>query len=157
LYDPATIEAGPILRSPVYPGFAGGRCLIGIVNIRSEPQMAKVTSRTLIDGEMVARIEAPAPYDPSSVFVAEVVLPAEYHTATTVPVRVLSDRSVEVGDQSFKLPGTGLLVAAALIGALFGLVIANNLSGFGLIRGTGKQGEMQPADVREDRGFYWRS
>ena len=66
--------------------------------------MAKVTSRTLIDGETVARIEAPTPFDTSSVFIAEVVLPDEYRTATTVPVRVLSDWSVEVGDQRFRLP-----------------------------------------------------
>ena len=119
--------------------------------------MAKVTSRTLIDGETVARIEAPAPFDSSSVFIAEVVLPDEYRTANTVPVRVLSDRSVEVGDQSFRLPEIGLLAIVALMGALLGLVVVNNLSGFGFVKGTGRPGESQPADVREDRGFYWRS
>jgi len=117
--------------------------------------MAKVTSRTLIDGEMVARIEVPA--DATSVMIAEIVLPDEYRTATTVPVRVLSDRSVEVGDQSFRLPGTGLLVIVALMGALLGLVVVNNMSGFGFVKGTGEPGTMQPSDVDEDRGFYWRS
>ena len=140
---------------PLVTAALGAAALIGIVNIRQEPQMAKVTSRTVIDGETVARIEAPA--GPMSVVVAEVVLPDEYRTATTVPVRVLSDRSVEVGDQGFRLPGTGLLAVVALMGALLGLVGVNNLSGFGFVKGTGQPGETQPADVREDRGFYWRS
>ena len=45
----------------------------------------------------------------------------------------------------------------ALIGAMFGLVIVNSLRGHGFVRGTGEPGSMQPADVDEDRGFYWRS
>jgi hypothetical protein len=146
---------GPIPRNPGVLAAPVAAALIGIVNIRPQPQMAKVTSRTLIDGEMVARIEVPA--DATSVMIAEIVLPDEYHTATTVPVRVLSDRSVEVGDQSFRLPGTGLLVIVALMGALLGLAVVNNMSGFGFVKGTGAPGTMQPSDVDEDRGFYWRS
>ena len=89
--------------------------------------------------------------------VVTLVLPLEYHTAITVPVRVLSDGSVEIAETGVRMPGAGLLAIGALFGALAGLVIIFNLRGFGFIRGTGEQGTMQPSEVREDRGFYWRS
>ena len=89
--------------------------------------------------------------------VVTLVLPLEYHTAITVPVRVLSDGSVEIAETGVRMPGAGLLAISALLGALAGLVIIFNLRGFGFIRGTGEQGTMQPSEVREDRGFYWRS
>jgi len=133
--------------------------LIGFVNMGGEPQVGKITTRTVVDGEMMARIEAPAPYAGSSgdVVVAELILPTEYHTATAVPVRVLSDGSVEIVETGFRMPGTGLLTIVACMGALAGLVIHFNLRGFGFIRGIGESGTMQPSEVREDRGFYWRS
>lgn len=139
---------------------AGG-ALIGFVNLGAGPQVGTITSRTLIDGEMVARIEAPAPYsglsDSGELLVVKLVLPVEYHTATTIPVRVLSDGSVEIAETRFRMPDGGLLTIVACLGALAGLVIVFNLRGFGFIRGTGEQGTMQPSEVREDEGFYWRS
>ena len=36
--------------------------LIGFVNLGGGPQVGTITARSLVDGEMVARIEAPAPY-----------------------------------------------------------------------------------------------
>lgn len=55
------------------------------------------------------------------------------------------------------MPDGGLVTIVACLGALAGLVIVFNLRGFGFIRGTGEQGTMQPSEVREDEGFYWRS
>ena len=110
---------------------------------------------------MVARIEAPAPYSGLSgsgaVVVVELLLPIEYHSATTIPVRVLSDGSVEIVETGLRMPATGLLIVSGLFGALAGLVIIFNLRGFGFIRGIGEPGTMQPSEVDEDRGFYWRS
>ncbi len=154
---PRQKQRAQLIGIPLLVGAIAVAVLLGIVNARPEPQIARVTSRTLVDGEMVAKVEAPAPYDPSAVIVADVVLPVEYQTETTVPVHVLSDRSVEVAEPGFRMPRTGLLVAVALLGAGFGLVIVNNLRGYGFVRGTGQPGTMQQADVREDRGFYWRS
>jgi hypothetical protein len=131
--------------------------LIGIVNTGTGPQDGVITSRELIDGEMVARIEAQAPYNTGELIVGEVVLPPEYHTATTIPVRVLSDWSIEIAETGFRLPRTGLLAIFAGLGALAGLVIVFNARGYGFVRGTGEAGTMQPSDVDEDRGFYWRS
>ena len=143
---------------PVLGALAIG-ILVGFVNMGPEPQVGKITARTLVDGEMVARIEAPAPYETSGreVVVAELVLPVEYHTASTVPVRVLSTHALEIAEPGIRMPGTGLAVVVGLSGFLLGLVILNNSRGFGFVRGTGQVGEMQPVDVDEDRGFYWRS
>ena len=55
------------------------------------------------------------------------------------------------------MPDAGLLNVVAGLGALAGFVIVFNVRGFGFIRGTGEQGTMQPSEVDEDRGFYWRS
>lgn len=144
-----------LLVVPLVLAALAGGALIGFVNLESEPRVGKVTSRTLVDGEMVARIETPA--SSGEVFVTELILPSEYHTATTIPVRVLSDWSVEIAEAGFRMPGTGLLSIVAAFGALAGLVIVFNSRGFGFIRGTGEPGTMTPADVDEDRGFYWRS
>ena len=102
---------------------------------------------------MVARVEGPAPYD----VVADLVLPPEHHSADTVPVRVLADRSIEIAETGFRMPRIGLLAIFAGLGALAGLVIVFNARGYGFVRGTGEPGTMQPSDVDEDRGFYWRS
>ena len=144
---------------PVVVAALAGGALIGFVNLGGEPRIGRVTSRTLVDGEMVARIEAPAPYSASGgdVVVAELVLPREYHTAMTVPVRVHSDRSVEIAETRFRMPRTGLLSIVAALGALAGLVIVFNARGYGFVRGTGEPGTMQRSEVDEDRGFYWRS
>ncbi len=129
--DPAPKAAGAAHRDSLLVSAIAVAVLLGFVNARPEPQTARVTSRSLIDGEMVARVEAPAPYDPSAVIVADVVLPVEYQTEPTVPVRVLSDWSVEVAETGFRMPRTGVLVAVALLGAAFGLVLVNNLRGYG--------------------------
>lgn len=123
------------------------------------PQEGVITSRELVDGEMVARIEARAPYADSSrsVVIAGLVLPTEYHAAQTVPVRVLSDWSVEIAEPGMRMPGTGLLGIVAALGALAGLVLVFNARGFGFVRGTGESGTMQTSEVDGDRGFYWRS
>jgi hypothetical protein len=133
--------------------------LIGFVNLGSEPQTGTVIARELVGGHVVARIEAPAPYLGSSgeVIVADLVLPIEYDTAATIPVRVRSDGSVELAETRFRMPGLGILSAFAAIGALAGLVIAFSARGYGFVRGTGRPGTMRPSDVDEDRGFYWRS
>jgi hypothetical protein len=135
--------------------------LIGFVNLGAGPQVGTITARSLVDGEMVARIEAPAPYSGWSgsreVVVVELKLPIEYHTATTIPVRILSDGSVEIVETRLRMPATSLLIVVGLFGALAGLVIIFNLRGFGFVRGTGELGTMQPSEVDEDRGFYWRS
>lgn len=89
--------------------------------------------------------------------VGEVVLPTEYHSATTVPVRVLSDWSIEIDETGMRMPRGGLLAIVAGLGALAGLVIVFNARGYGFVRGTGEPGTMTLADVDEDRGFYWRS
>jgi hypothetical protein len=133
--------------------------LLVIVNVQVDPVMAEIepTSVTVIDGEMRARIRWPA--GEMEVHLVEVVIPAEYQTETTVPIDVFSDGTVEIrgSDQGIKLPPVWLMVIVALIGAMFGLVIVNSLRGYGFVRGTGEPGSMQPADVDEDRGFYWQS
>lgn len=56
--------------------------LVGFVNLGAGPQVGTITNRTWVDGELVGRIEAPAPYSPQGeVVVAKLVLPDEYHTA----------------------------------------------------------------------------
>jgi hypothetical protein len=135
--------------------------LVGFVNLGAGPQVGTITARTVVDGEMVARVEAPAAYsglsDSRQVVVVKLILPIEYHTATTIPVRVLSDGSVEIVETRFRMPNAALLTVFACLGGLAGLVIVFNLRGFGFIRGTGEQGTMQPSEVDEDQGFYWRS
>ena len=133
--------------------------LLVFVNIRVDLVMAEIepTSVTVIDGEMRARIKWPA--GATEVHLVDVVIPPQYQTETTVPIDVFSDGTVEIRDSDLgiKLPAVWLLVIVALIGAMFGLVIVNSLRGYGFVRGTGEPGSMQPADVDEDRGFYWRS
>ena len=135
--------------------------LIGFANLGGGPRVGTITARSLVDGEMVARIEAPAPYSGFSgsreVVVVKLILPIDYHTATTIPIRVLSDGSVEIVETRLRMPATSLLIVVGVFGALAGLVIIFNVRGYGFIRGTGEQGTMQPSEVREDRGFYWRS
>lgn len=133
--------------------------LFVFANLPVDPVMAEIesTSVTIIDGEMRARIKWPA--GETEVHLVDVVIPPEYQTETTVPIDVFSDGTVEIrdSDREFKVPPVWLQVIVALIGAMFGLVIVNNLRGYGFVRGTGEPGSMQPADVDEDRGFYWRS
>lgn len=133
--------------------------LLTFANLPVDPVMAEIesTSVTTVDGEMRARIKWPA--GETEVHLADVVIPPEYQTETTVPIDVFSDGTVEIrdSDRDLKVPPVWLLVMVALIGAMFGLVIVNNLRGYGFVRGTGEPGFMQPADVDEDRGFYWRS
>jgi hypothetical protein len=133
--------------------------LLVFANLPVDPVMAEIesTSVTIIDGEMRARIRWPA--GETEVHLVDVVIPPEYQTETTVPIDVFSDGTVEIRnpDREFKVPPVSLLVIVALIGAMFGLVIVNSLRGHGFVRGTGEPGSMQPADVDEDRGFYWRS
>ncbi len=148
-----------LLVVPIVLAVLAAGLLIGFVNLGGGSQVGTITDRSLVDGEMVARIEAPAPFagTSGSLVVVELILPLEYHTATTLPVRVLSDWSVEIVETRLRIPAYGLLIVVGLFGALAGLVIVFNLRGFGFIRGTGEQGTMQPSEVREDRGFYWRS
>ena len=133
--------------------------LLAFVNLPVDPVMAEIesTSVTIVDGEMRARIKWPA--GETEVHRVDVVIPPEYQMATRVPIDVFSDGTVEIRDSNrgFKVPPVWLLVIVALIGAMFGLVIVNSLRGYGVVRGTGEPGSMEPADVDEDRGFYWRS
>lgn len=46
---------------------------------------------------------------------------------------------------------------AAALGALLGLVVVGSVRGYGYVRGKGEFGSMTPTEVREDRGFYWRT
>ncbi len=152
-------DLAALFAVPLFVAALAAGALIGIVNMGGGPQEGIITSRELIDGQVVARVEASAPYaGPSSnVVVAELVLPTEYHTAETVPVRVLSDWSVEIAEPGMGMPGTGLLGIVAGFGALAGLALVFNARGFGFVRGTGELGTMQTSEVDEDRGFYWRS
>lgn len=133
--------------------------LLAFVNLPVDPVMAEIesTSVTIVDGEMRARIKWPA--GETEVHLVDVVIPPEYQMETRVPIDVFSDGTVEIRDSNrgFKVPPVWLLVIVALIGAMFGLVIVNSLRGYGFVRGTGEPGSMEPADVDEDRGFYWRS
>jgi F0F1-type ATP synthase membrane subunit c/vacuolar-type H+-ATPase subunit K len=150
-----------LLVVPIALAVLAAGLLIGFANLGGGSQVGTITARSLVDGEMVARVEAPAPYAGLSgsgeVVVVRLILPIEYQAAATVPVRVLSDGSVEIVETRLRMPATGLLIVVGLLGALAGLVIILNLRGFGFVRGTGEQGTMQPSEVDEDRGFYWRS
>ena len=148
-----------LLGAPLVVAALAVAALVGFVNLGAGPQVGTITTRTWIDGELVARIEAPAAYSDSSgdLVVAELALPEEYHTATTVPVRVLSDWSIEIAEPGFRMPGLGILMVFAGLGALAGLVIVFNLRGYGFVRGTGEPGTMKLGDVEEDKEFYWRS
>ena len=48
-----------------------------------------------------------------------------------------------------------VLVAVSLIGLAFAVVVLAAERGFGYVRGTGRSG-MNPDDVQESHGFYWR-
>lgn len=141
----------------VFAALAVGVLLV-IVNLNS-PVMAEIdrTSVVIVDGEMQASIQWPAGEE--AVRRAEVALPLEYQTETRVPIDVHPDGTIEVLEpkRGIEVPPIALAVLVALIGALLGLVVVNTLRGYGYVRGTGEPGTMQPADVDEDRGFYWRS
>ena len=147
-----------MLFVPLLVAALAAGALIGWVNTGADPVDGLIKARETIDGEIVARIEAPSPYNPDGeTIVDEVALPARYRTATTVPVRVLSDWSIEIVETGFRMPQTGLLAIVTGLGALAGLVIVFNARGYGFVRGTGEPGTMQPSDIEEDKGFYWRS
>lgn len=142
----------------VFAALAVGLLLV-IVNRPVNPVMAEIerTTVTIVNGEMQARIKWPA--GETEVHLVDVVIPPQYQTEATVPIDVFSDGTIEIrdSDQGFRVPPTLLVAIFALIGAVFGLVVASSLRGYGYLRGTGEPGSMQPADVDEDRGFYWRS
>lgn len=53
-------------------------------------------------------------------------------------------------------PSVTTLVITALIGLAFAVVVLATVKGFGYVQGTGRYGEMDPHDVEESHGFYWR-
>lgn len=53
-------------------------------------------------------------------------------------------------------PSATVLMITALIGLAFAVVVLAAERGFGYVRGTGRSGEMNPDDVQESHGFYWR-
>jgi hypothetical protein len=118
------------------------------------PVMAEIdqTSVTVVNGEAHARVSW-------SSGTALITIPLEYQTAAEVPIKILPDGTARFDDsnQGFTVPAYPLLLIVAAIGAMLGLVVVGNVRGFGFIRGTGELGTMQPGDVDEDRGFYWRS
>lgn len=74
----------------------------------------------------------------------------------TIPIWFDSDGGVIVEDPTYHLTVPDYVLAAAL-GGLLGLVVLLSVHGYGYVRGTGAPGEMTATEVREDRGFYWRT
>lgn len=103
------------------------------------------------DGQRTAMVRWQSPDGPRS---RRIVIPAEHANASQV--RIVRDGN------GYRIAGPTtadwwVAAIAALIGAAFGAVVVASLAGYGYVRGRGEHGTMTERDLREDRGFYWRS
>ena len=111
----------------------------------------------VVDGQIQAVVTWPS--GGADVRTGQITLPLEYQTETQIPINILPDGTVSLDEsnQGFRLPPVPLVILVAAIGAMLGLVSVSSVRGHGYVPGTGEFGTMQPVDVDEDRGFYWRS
>lgn len=86
----------------------------------------------------------------------DVLVPGDFDLTGTVPIRV------EGNDAHFQDPGGSdlspvVVAVTAAVGFALGLVVLGSLRGYGYVRGRDQSASLTPSEVREDRGFYWRT
>jgi hypothetical protein len=144
---------------PLVFGVLAVALLVIVVNLGGSPIMATVNRSAMatINGETHAHIT----WDEEGIGPREtvVLLPPQYHDALQVPIVELPTGAVEVSGRGpgFQMPSIPIALLTTIIGAMLGIVVVNTMRGYGYVRGTGESGSMDPVDVSEDRGFYWRS
>lgn len=87
----------------------------------------------------------------------EATVPREYAGLEVVPIRLTGNDEVEIGSPGLRGLSWQAIAVVGGLAAFLGLVVAYSLAGYGFVRGVGEPGSMTPEEVREDRGFYWRS
>lgn len=89
--------------------------------------------------------------------VRTVELASELAASGSVGVVSEPDGEVRVLDPARETgPSVTVLVVTALMGLALAVVVLATVRGYGYVRGTGHYGEMDPHDVEESHGFYWR-
>lgn len=89
--------------------------------------------------------------------VRNVELTSEHVESGSVPLAADPSGEVRVVDPAQETGrSVTVLVITALIGLALAVVVLATVRGFGYVRGTGRYGEMDPHDVEESHGFYWR-
>lgn len=85
------------------------------------------------------------------------LLASELAVSGSIGVVSDPDGEVRVVDPARETgPSMTVLAVTALIGLAFAVVVLATVRGYGYVRGTGQYGEMDPHDVEESHGFYWR-
>lgn len=123
----------------------------GPIEAQVQPSMVRFEN-----GELRALVRWPVKPD-GNFRQRDIAISEEYLDARVVPIRIVGDDEVKVVSRGVQWPSWQVVLVVGAFGALTGLVIALTLAGFGFVRGTGESGSMTREDVREDRGFYWRS
>lgn len=127
--------------------------------LQAGPTDAEILAESAVDvgnGEVEVRIEWSFLATPQTTEFETVRIPASALDTESVPIWRLPDGAFTLDDPTHHL-GPGDYAMGAVLGALLGFVVVSTLRGYGYVRGTGEPGSMTTNEVREDRGFYWRS
>ncbi|MDH3190401.1 MAG: hypothetical protein OEM39_07165 [Acidimicrobiia bacterium] len=142
------------------PFIFAGLGIVAVVlfnNLQADPVSARIISGSAVDiGD--GRVEVLISWTDRVPLerTARIRIGSELLENETIPIWLGPDGEPLLDDPSYHLTPLDYVLGAAL-GGLLGLVVVLSVRGYGYVRGTGAPGEMTATEVREDRGFYWRT
>lgn len=126
-------------------------------NLQADPVDARIIAGSAVDvGEGRVDVRIIWTDRVSLERTATIRIGSELLESETIPIWLDPYGEVVLDDPTYHLTPLDYALGAAL-GGLLGLVVVLSVHGYGYVRGTGAPGEMTATEVREDRGFYWRT